>query len=676
MSTVYSRTWASGKVSWYTKVPDAPGRPWKPLLLKGVKNEPQARKLANEIERHRERASQGLPPDLALVSGTLADLCWAVFDAHFSAKGSAQPDASRFKTHVGARPGTGGAPTELGRTPLRSVTGPLLADYFDRLSKTLTVRGKPYSGGAINRFRAQLATVFEFAAERGRWAGPNPVHATSARAVEATNHDILEAHEVGPVLAACDPYWRGCLAVGILAALRKGEIFALEKRDVDLPRRILLVRRSHGRQTTKGGHKDAVPIHEDLVPFLEEALESPGPLLFPDARGKRRPEHSNLPRILQSALVRAGIIAHWELKCRRKGCGYLEVSEGASEPSPRDCPACAFRLWAVPKARAIGWHEGTRHTAASHLLMSGASVASVQAILRHKDPRLTIQTYGHLTSGFLGDEVNRLSLGLAAPGEPLPIVRRLAAVTAPTASEATEQAPARSRAARAASGSAAPARAPTPRSRAHNPAPAAGAPVVRGGKRTAPDGGGEIEIEHESGLGGEWRRGGSNPGPMHCEGNRVQFPVAAPVSTASQGVEITEMEPVSIPTGSHPVAPAVARHGAPLVRREPSTHHESEHAYAGGLGRHAAFSTERAPEDLLTLQQVADRLAVGRTWVRRRVESGDFRAVRQHPTAPALIPASDVEAYLQRFPGLVPTEAPAPPAEPVAPASRGRKGAA
>ena len=37
-----------------------------------------------------------------------------------------------------------------------------------------------------------------------------------------------------------------------------------------------------------------------------------------------------------------------------------------------------------------------RHTTASLLLMSGADLAAVQRIMRHQDPRLTTEVYGHL----------------------------------------------------------------------------------------------------------------------------------------------------------------------------------------------------------------------------------------------------------------------------------------
>lgn len=640
MATWYSRTWASGKVSWYTKVKTDHGA-WKPVLLRGVKNEAQAKKLALEIEKERERADHGLPAAAPFL-GSFAELCAWAWKVHFQHQGSAQPDGSRLKRHAGD-PEKGTA-TWLGALPARKVTGPQLAKYFSELTEALSARGTPYSPGAINRLRAQLATVFEVAKEHGYWAGPNPIHATKARADVQASHDILQAHEVKPTLDATADYWRGCLAVGILAALRKGEIFGLEKRDVDLARRVLLVRRSHGRQTTKGGTHAAVPIHEDLIPYLEPWLTTPGPLLFPGHDGKRRSHQVDLPRILQVAMVRAGFIDHWEYACRRSGCGFRDEQPAApSQPEKRDCPQCGFRLWATARARDINWHEATRHTMASHALMSGASVASVQAILRHADPRLTIRTYGHLSAGFLQGEVNRIALpGLGSAGH--------TEQAGDIAGEIVE---------------------PTPRA-VHTGGGQRGAPMVRGAEIAHHRGTGKLMNQHGNSIGSEWSRGVSNPGPMHCERIVEVSAVAPPRGTASQ--TLVTVHPATEPNSTPllPVTPRTPGRGAPMVRSNASTHHAGRSASVGGSGR----STEQPADEALTIQQVADRLQVGRTWVRRRIEAGDLATVQPHPTAPRLILVRDLEAYLLRFPGIEPPAPPAAAAAPVVAPARSRKGAA
>jgi hypothetical protein len=43
--------------------------------------------------------------------------------------------------------------------------------------------------------------------------------------------------------------------------------------------------------------------------------------------------------------------------------------------------------------------------------MRGADVAAVQRILRHSDPRLTMETYGHLVPDYLRTQIDLPSFG-------------------------------------------------------------------------------------------------------------------------------------------------------------------------------------------------------------------------------------------------------------------------
>ena len=61
--------------------------------------------------------------------------------------------------------------------------------------------------------------------------------------------------------------------------------------------------------------------------------------------------------------------------------------------------------------RPIRFHD-LRHTTGSLLFQTGANPAAVQRILRHSDPRITTETYGHLTPGYLREEVDRLRFGM------------------------------------------------------------------------------------------------------------------------------------------------------------------------------------------------------------------------------------------------------------------------
>ncbi len=115
-------------------------------------------------------------------------------------------------------------------------------------------------------------------------------------------------------------------------------------------------------------------------------------LLFPAADGKRRSSHTNLKAVVKRTLVRAGLIEKYVLHCRGWKCGDRE--EAAASASKR-CPKCNLPLWSKTIPRDVGFH-GLRHSTATLLLKAKVPYAIVQRIMRHRDPRLTTETYGHL----------------------------------------------------------------------------------------------------------------------------------------------------------------------------------------------------------------------------------------------------------------------------------------
>lgn len=61
-----------------------------------------------------------------------------------------------------------------------------------------------------------------------------------------------------------------------------------------------------------------------------------------------------------------------------------------------------------PLVRPIRFHS-LRHTTATLLLSAGAGLAAVQRIMRHRDPRVTMERYAHLAPDFLRAEIDRLT---------------------------------------------------------------------------------------------------------------------------------------------------------------------------------------------------------------------------------------------------------------------------
>jgi hypothetical protein len=125
-------------------------------------------------------------------------------------------------------------------------------------------------------------------------------------------------------------------------------------------------------------------------------------------------EDVDIENVLRRALARAGIVLGYDHACRRKGCGY---SMHHADAELRLCPSCNMKLWPKALVRKIRFHD-LRHTTASLLLMAAANPAAVQRILRHSDPRITTEVYGHLVPDYLRAEIDRLSFGIAPPPKP------------------------------------------------------------------------------------------------------------------------------------------------------------------------------------------------------------------------------------------------------------------
>jgi integrase len=159
------------------------------------------------------------------------------------------------------------------------------------------------------------------------------------------------------------------------SGIRRGEALGLRWYDVDLPRRLINVRRSYGGLTKSSKHR-SVPIAPPLVAILQghrDANPWRTELLFPDDSGVMfSPESKVLQDVLEAALVRIGL----------------------------------------PRIRV---HD-LRHVFASHFVMSGGDIFTLQRILGHSTPVITSETYAHLSPDHMASAADRVAF--PEPGEP------------------------------------------------------------------------------------------------------------------------------------------------------------------------------------------------------------------------------------------------------------------
>ena len=377
---------------WYLRYKDAHGR-WR-QQPSDAQTKTEARRLAGELQRREERIRLGIeeaPPEDG--GGTVDALLEWWIDAYLSKSPGYSRAVGTIRKHL--------IGSKLGRLRLVELTP-------GKIEAFLQAKVDLCAPQTLNHLRGYLSRAFNAGRKPERFHGQNPVTDVKKRRIPKTVPDFLRAEEVPLVLAALSDRWRSLFATALYTGLRKGELLGLRKVDVDLVNRLLTVARSYRRDTTKGGHADVIPIATELQPYLAEAIaRSPSGLVFPAPDGAMTSEGVQLERVLRRALHRAGIVQTWLHKCRRKGCRHVEA---ASDDQLRRCPRCQMKLWPSGQVRPIRFHH-LRHTTASLLLMRGADVAAVQRILRHSDPRLTTETYGHLVPDYLRVQIDRLSFG-------------------------------------------------------------------------------------------------------------------------------------------------------------------------------------------------------------------------------------------------------------------------
>ncbi len=145
--------------------------------------------------------------------------------------------------------------------------------------------------------------------------------------------DAPSDDEVRALLSCSESWLRTAIALAGFAGLRSGEVRALEVRDVDFERGVLLVRRAYSADevlTPKSGDERLVPLAPELRTLLEVAVRSK----FPKARvvldelGKTPTRQTLLAR-LKALQVRHGLPERSFHSLRHAFCSSM-VRRGAS----------------------------------------------------------------------------------------------------------------------------------------------------------------------------------------------------------------------------------------------------------------------------------------------------------------------------------------------------------
>jgi integrase len=366
---------------------------WRHTATK-ARTKTEAKQVAAELERRAWRQRMGLEQlGMQNGGGTVRELLTWWMETFSEGNPSHTKNASTIKNHL--------LTGSIAEVRLADLTKGRIEIFLDEKAKA------GLSAQTVNHIRGFLSRAFSAALQRERWNGKNPVAGTKRRKGPKRLADFLRFEEVGPVIAQvpCQHFHR--FVTTLYTGLRKGELRALRKTDVDWSLQAIWVRRSGLRETTKGGHEKPIPIHPDLEPVLREAIDaSKSDLVFPAAGGGMVRDDFKFAVILRRAMARAGIVEGYLHVCRKHGCGH---EEKASDSTERKCPDHGVRLWPKPIVRRITFHH-LRHTAGSLFLMSGVPLEIVQKLLRHNDPKITAGVYGHLLMKYQREAIAKVRL--------------------------------------------------------------------------------------------------------------------------------------------------------------------------------------------------------------------------------------------------------------------------
>lgn len=344
MATFEKRVGTSGQATWRGKVRRQTG----PFLTKTFSKKSDAEEWARSIE-HKIDVGDHVPNTEAR-KRTLGDAIDRYLDVTLPRSKHRKNASEQTRLLIVWK-------ADLGSTPLVKLTSSVVADARDRLSKKTNRAGKPLSGATVNRHVTALSAVLRVAVREYGWLTRNPVTNVTRFEDSKGRERFLSDDERIRILAECRASWCKALLPVVQLALatgaRKGELMSLQWTSIDLRRRTIRF------LDTKNGESRTVPLAATAITTIK------------DWRADKLP----VGAVFQLAT------------------GTIDLA------------------WREARTRArledVRFHD-LRHSAASYLAMSGASLMDIAAILGHKTLAM-VKRYSHLSEQHTTAAIDRMA---------------------------------------------------------------------------------------------------------------------------------------------------------------------------------------------------------------------------------------------------------------------------
>lgn len=255
---------------------------------------------------------------------------------------------------------------------LLDITPSLLAQAKDSLLQENTMRQTLRSGPTVNRYFSTLSKAFSLASKEWEWLLENPFKRVSKLPENKGRTRFLSKDELQSLLQACrdhkNPNLHGMVLMAASLGMRFGEIADLKWKNVDFENRLITL------EVTKNQDVRVLPMPDQIYSFLKSKSQpnQDEEYVFPSKDPSKRHPYSMIRKAFQSVLKQLGLDD-------------------------------------------VVFHS-LRHTAASHLAMSGATQGELMEVLGHRSPVMT-RRYAHFNKTHLAKLLQNTNNNLNIPGE-------------------------------------------------------------------------------------------------------------------------------------------------------------------------------------------------------------------------------------------------------------------